>query len=413
MKAKLWIALIALLQECAAHAAAPPSIAIPVFVSDLSASRVEVTVGVRNQQDDDINCTWELRGRSVDRAKLLPEIQESPAPWGRLIRATFPLDETQGSLASHALVRTCQGRVTEAKRSKTLHPIPADPKATLKFSVIADSQGEAAEARWIVSAIEKAQSDFVIHAGDVVDHGEKLEEWRAWFDELNELTSVRLVATALGNHDYDQYSENPPDGWRTRPTAGIWDALSQGRRWRVLEFPQARIFLLDSNLHSMSRSQWQAQLDWLKEELVRPDPTNRIRIAVFHHPPFANSVHNWDQLRDTPSQPHEYIRIRSELVPLLESGGVKLVLNGHAHHYERSFKNAITYVTAGAINTWRMVPSPPAWFDINPYSQKLLTLKWTITHCTLIPTNTTLACTTQNRAGEVVDEFEIRWSNNP
>ncbi|MEK7690282.1 MAG: metallophosphoesterase [Bdellovibrionota bacterium] len=292
---------------------------------------------------------------------------------------------------------------------KNLHTLPAHPLSDVRFSVIADSQGDAYDGRWVSSAIESHLSDFVIHAGDVVGNGQDSTEWAQYFDAMKDLVRTRFVATVIGNHDYDQYDHSPPDGWRTKPSATIWDALYRGRRWRKIEYPQLVLYLLDSNLHSMAESAWQEQLAWLQDELRKPNPENRLRLAAFHHPPYSQSVHNWDAIRNSDTQPHEYLRLRSEIVPLLEKFGVKVVFNGHAHHFERSEKDGVTYLTAGAINTYRMLPSVPKTLHDNVYSKNLATLQWTITHCTLQPTLRTLGCKTLNRKQVELDRFSVTY----
>ena len=290
-----------------------------------------------------------------------------------------------------------------------LRTIPEHPLSELRFSVIADSQGDAYDGRWVTGAIETNWSDFVIHAGDVVAHGNDLGEWARYFDAMKDLVQTRFVATAIGNHDYDQFEDSAPGGWRTKPTAGIWDALYHHRRWRTIEYPQLILYLIDSNLHSMPESAWQEQLAWLHDELRKPDPGNRIRLAAFHHPPFAQSVHNWDAIRKSENQPHEYLRLQTEVVPLLEKFGVSVAFNGHAHHFERSEKAGVTYLTAGAINTLRMLPAVPKTLHDNVYSKKVVTLQWTITHCTLQPTLRLLVCRTENRNRVELDRFRVTY----
>ena len=53
-------------------------------------------------------------------------------------------------------------------------------------------------------------------------------------------------------------------------------------------------------------------------------------IAFFHHPPYTKGSHN----SDTEA---ELIQMRQNFLPILEAGGVDLVLCGHSHSYERSY----------------------------------------------------------------------------
>jgi hypothetical protein len=53
-------------------------------------------------------------------------------------------------------------------------------------------------------------------------------------------------------------------------------------------------------------------------------------IAFWHHPPYSKGSHNSDV--ET-----ELVEMRQNFLPILEDGGVDLVLSGHSHSYERSF----------------------------------------------------------------------------
>ena len=70
-------------------------------------------------------------------------------------------------------------------------------------------------------------------------------------------------------------------------------------------------------------------------------------IVAMHHPPFASSVMN--------GEPDQEI-LQNDYVPLFEKYGVKLVLNGHTHMYERSFKDGVHYIIAGPAGGSRAIP---------------------------------------------------------
>jgi hypothetical protein len=67
---------------------------------------------------------------------------------------------------------------------------------------------------------------------------------------------------------------------------------------------------------------------WLGADLAAT--TNRWVIAYWHHPPYTKGSHD----SDTESQ---LVEMRQNFNPILEAGGVDLVLSGHSHSYERSF----------------------------------------------------------------------------
>src|SRR4051812_30737812 len=67
---------------------------------------------------------------------------------------------------------------------------------------------------------------------------------------------------------------------------------------------------------------------WLQTDLAATTAT--WIICFFHHPPYTKGSHNSDT-------EIELIEMRQNILPILEAGGVDLVLSGHSHCYERSF----------------------------------------------------------------------------
>lgn len=71
------------------------------------------------------------------------------------------------------------------------------------------------------------------------------------------------------------------------------------------------------------------QVQWLKRDLAaNKQPWT---VVYFHHPPHTKGSHNSDT-------EDELIQLRQKLTPILERYGVDLVLNGHSHVYERSYR---------------------------------------------------------------------------
>jgi hypothetical protein len=65
-------------------------------------------------------------------------------------------------------------------------------------------------------------------------------------------------------------------------------------------------------------------------------------IAYWHHPPYTKGSHD----SDTETQ---LVEMRTNFGPILEAGGVDLVLTGHSHNYERSVLLDGNYGTTGTI----------------------------------------------------------------
>ena len=67
---------------------------------------------------------------------------------------------------------------------------------------------------------------------------------------------------------------------------------------------------------------------WLRADLA--SSSRQWTIAYWHHPPYSKGSH------DSDTDPI-LTAMRQNIVPILEDGGVDLVLTGHSHSYERSF----------------------------------------------------------------------------
>ncbi|MCX6218716.1 metallophosphoesterase [Spirosoma sp.] len=72
-----------------------------------------------------------------------------------------------------------------------------------------------------------------------------------------------------------------------------------------------------------------SQVQWLKRDLA----ANKLpwTIVIFHHPPYSKGGHNSDTQLSMKL-------LRENLTPILERYGVDLVLNGHSHGYERTYR---------------------------------------------------------------------------
>ena len=57
-------------------------------------------------------------------------------------------------------------------------------------------------------------------------------------------------------------------------------------------------------------------------------------IAFWHHPPYTKGSHNSDNAGDSGGR---MVYMRENALPILEAGGVDMVLTGHSHSYERSY----------------------------------------------------------------------------
>lgn len=138
-----------------------------------------------------------------------------------------------------------------------------------------------------------------------------------------------------GNHDYNHNIPfSPPPAYfdifnlPTNAQAGGYPSGTE--KYYSWNIGNVHFISLDS--YDSPRSVSGAMAQWLQADLAAN--TLPWVIAYWHHPPYTKGSHNSDNplLYD-----FELVDMRENIVPILESGGVDLVLCGHSHCYERSF----------------------------------------------------------------------------
>jgi Calcineurin-like phosphoesterase len=138
--------------------------------------------------------------------------------------------------------------------------------------------------------------------------------WASSFGWTQE-EGVRVAGT-LGNHDV------LVGGGRYER-----DELAMSRAYYRRSFGSIDLFVLDSN-HPRDRS----QRAWLERALA--ESSARWKVGVFHHAAYSCGLH-----RDQP-----WMR---PLVDLMRARGVRLVLTGHDHNYQRFELDGLTEIVAG------------------------------------------------------------------
>ncbi len=148
-----------------------------------------------------------------------------------------------------------------------------------------------------------------------------------------------LPNTALwpvpGNHDYSDQTNSFPYYYSAfnLPQNGECGGLaSHTERYYSYEISNVHFVALDSYGSEEGKRMSDTtskQFHWLKADLAAN--SKDWTVVYFHHPPFSLGSHNSDTEK-------ELIEIRQNLVPVFERYGVDLVLTGHSHTYERSYR---------------------------------------------------------------------------
>jgi fibronectin type 3 domain-containing protein len=176
-------------------------------------------------------------------------------------------------------------------------------------------------------------TDVWLMLGDnAYDAGTDSEFQAAVFDMYPTYLRQSPLWSALGNHETNQLTN--PDITTvpyfkifTFPTNGEAGGVPSGTE-KYYSFDYGRIHFIALDSMTSSRQPGSPMLTWLQTDL---ESTNQDWIIAFwHHPPYTKGSHN----SDTETELKE---MRTNVLPLLEAGGVDLVLAGHSHSYERSY----------------------------------------------------------------------------
>jgi 3',5'-cyclic AMP phosphodiesterase CpdA len=183
-------------------------------------------------------------------------------------------------------------------------------KDSLHFAVIGDSgtgdRNEYEIARQMVAFRAKFPFAMVLMLGDNLYGGESPQDFKAKFEEPYKdllAAGVKFYAT-LGNHDDPKQRFYKPFNMN-------------GQRYYTFKAnDRVRFFVLDSNYMDPE------QLNWLAKELKGSD--SPWKICFFHHPLYSSGKQHGSD-----------VDLRRFLEPLFLENGVKVVLAGHEHFYER------------------------------------------------------------------------------
>lgn len=214
-------------------------------------------------------------------------------------------------------------------------PPPAGAGTPLRVWVLGDA-GMANESQRQVRDAFRAWAasrgpDFVLQLGDNADYGgEDAEFQRAMFEVYQAGLCRMPLWSCLGNHDVLSIPETGRDYpyflIYVFPTAAECGGCPSGsERYFSFDWGNAHFISLDSKLSD--RSPTGPMAAWLRQDLAGSAAT--WIVACFHHPPYSKGAHD----SDTEAA---MVQMRANILPILETGGVDLVLSGHSHCYERS-----------------------------------------------------------------------------
>lgn len=184
--------------------------------------------------------------------------------------------------------------------------------------------------------------DLLLTTGDnAYRSGTNRQFQQGFFEPYAGLLRQVPVIPAYGNHDARRHVFFKLFDF---PAHGESGGLPSGsERWFSLNDGPLHLVVLDSTSEPLRPDH--PMLDWLRRDLAAND--RPWTVAVMHHPPYTHGSHDSDSRRDSRGRMFE---IREHLLPILEAGGVDLVLAGHSHMYERSHLLDCHYATSSRLD---------------------------------------------------------------
>jgi len=163
---------------------------------------------------------------------------------------------------------------------------------------------------------------------------------------FNRLLANTVLWPVYGNHDERRWTYFRIFDLPENAEAG--GVASHTENYYSIDYSNIHFVMLDSQASDRSKAGDMA--NWLKRDLAQNKKT--WVIAAFHHPPYTKGSHDSDDSSDSRGRMQE---MRENILPVLEEGGVDLVLSGHSHMYERSYLLDCAYESSDRFSTENIV----------------------------------------------------------
>ena len=215
-------------------------------------------------------------------------------------------------------------------------PPPTGPASPTRVWVLGDPGTKGATQLAVRDAYTKfagdRTADLCLLLGDnAYPDGTDADYQKAIFEVYPEMLRTTPLWSTLGNHDGHSANSITQSGpyydiftFPTRAQAG--GVASGTEAYYSIDNANIHFVCLDS--HDTPRTPDGAMAQWLKADLAAT--TRDWIVAFFHHPTYTKGTHDSDR-------EGRLVDMRQNFLPILEAGGVDLILTGHSHVYERSY----------------------------------------------------------------------------
>ncbi|SIN73462.1 purple acid phosphatase family protein [Algoriphagus halophilus] len=201
--------------------------------------------------------------------------------------------------------------------------IPEDDQE-VNFLYFGDAQNDVVSmfSRVIRKAIiNLPKMDFIVYAGDLINHESADFEWGGWFEAGQWIHASIPSMMTPGNHEFSKNPATLTPHWNAQFNLPRNGPKGLEETTYEINFPELKIISLDGEQIDESPTYRQAQMDWLRGVLT--NNPRKWTVVTFHYPVYASAADRYhDKMID-------YIR------PVLQEFKVDLAIQGHDHAYAR------------------------------------------------------------------------------
>jgi cytochrome c biogenesis protein CcdA len=206
------------------------------------------------------------------------------------------------------------------------------PGEAFHFAVFGDPRpgesGTNRHHREVVQAVTALEPAFCLLLGDMVDDGREINQWRDFFAIEAPLLRHTPIYPVLGDNDH---------GGGKGLASRYFPKLRRGCyrfQWGEVQFLALNGWDTRGRQSSKELGPDSSQVQWLRQELSRPEVQQAAYRVVFVHDPVFISRGRSAEI------------IKRVWAPIFEANRVDVVFSSW-HLYERSHKNGVTYIISG------------------------------------------------------------------
>lgn len=229
------------------------------------------------------------------------------------------------------------------------------------FVAFGDSGSGMANQLAVRDRLAQTSFDLAVHTGDIAyERGAYAEFESHYFAVYAGLIDHLPFYLAPGNHEYLTGQAAPYLDLFVLPQQALRPYDQE--RYYSFDYGDAHFVALDTEapLYYASPAVSDDMADWLAHDLAAT--AKPWKVAFFHRPAYSSGLHG------------SQADVQQKLVPVLEQGGVNLVLSGHDHSYERTIpirggaptpfsSGGIVYVVTGGGGR-ALYPVGTSWFTV-------------------------------------------------